>query len=796
MEFVSALGPTAIVDERGAGQRLQSFACRAFREQLGRNEHTLHGACKQAAHNEIAAKRVLVNGKAGEGRHVMTVGDVVTLVMDRKTGHATSGVPLHDPEHGCSNVRDGRARMTYSPGESIGAASHVPAQSRGARTFAAYYTAQNICPESEWPSLEAGFARPLPLCLRLNRSMPSHKYSLRDLRGLFGHRLEHIPWALVAWRLHSKESAELGDSQDVRARLAEEAEAEAAGATTLLMEAQLCGELALQEAAAMLPALALQPASSHFVLDLCAAPGGKTLQLLDMMMAAAPPSSRAVEGFLVSNDLQRERQVRTLRRGHCQPCAPLMVTHADATKFRLWTRTSPASRTPILFDRVLCDVPCGGDGTLRKSPAVWSRWNTRTGLRNHALQVAILRNGLASLKLGGVLVYSTCSLDPIQNEAVVNAVMASDPSLRLLSREEALPEETWRALNCDPGLRTWRVPHPEFDGETNAQLFVNWEEVPARLRSGEVLAVAAEGETGGHRECGGEARLAGQGPEDDVEECLLLPSMFPRLHRGPAGSGAALEHCMRLLPKHDDVGGFFVAVLRREAASTQVGMSVDGSADGSADARSTSLWLRQPCAEVATELASFFGLKEDCLMRLATVSVGADGQPSLLSLVPPAALNLETPLPDNASLVGVGLPLFCKMPSGAGWWPPKAPWRVCQEGAAFLCAMGARRVLRCSTPEVARRVLCARRTPLVELRALFGRSLYLFDRRVDMKADGGTHEPEPLILEPGAAILSVDCLGVEEVHAIAALLDEEGLLLLASEDLLRCYARRCGSDVG
>ena len=92
---------------------------------------------------------------------------------------------------------------------------------------------------------------------------------------------------------------------------------------------------------------------------------------------------------------------------------PLLVTCADATSFAL--RAPPRAGAPLpLFDRVLCDVPCSGDGTLRKSPDVLSRWSVRSGLRAHPLQLAILQRGLALLAPGGRLAYSTCSLDPLQ----------------------------------------------------------------------------------------------------------------------------------------------------------------------------------------------------------------------------------------------------------------------------------------------------------------------------------------------------------------------------------------------
>ena len=73
----------------------------------------------------------------------------------------------------------------------------------------------------------------------------------------------------------------------------------------------------------------------------------------------------------------------------------------------------------LKFDRILCDVPCSGDGTMRKNVNVWKDWNTQSGLGLHTVQLNILNRGLHFLKPNGRLVYSTWSLNLIENEAVV-----------------------------------------------------------------------------------------------------------------------------------------------------------------------------------------------------------------------------------------------------------------------------------------------------------------------------------------------------------------------------------------
>ena len=72
---------------------------------------------------------------------------------------------------------------------------------------------------------------------------------------------------------------------------------------------------------------------------------------------------------------------------------------------------------------MLCDVPCSSDAVLRKLPANWQSWTTKNACSLHPLQLQIAIRGLELLKVGGLLSYSTCSLNPIENEAVVSSIL-------------------------------------------------------------------------------------------------------------------------------------------------------------------------------------------------------------------------------------------------------------------------------------------------------------------------------------------------------------------------------------
>lgn len=181
----------------------------------------------------------------------------------------------------------------------------------------------------------------------------------------------------------------------------------------------------------------------------------------------------------------------------------MVVTRHDATIFpRLHLEPDSAGGPrDLLFDRVLADVPCSGDGTLRKNPDLWARWNPGLGVAEHFVQARILRRGLELLKVGGRLVYSTCSLNPVEDEAVICSVLAQCPeAVQLVDVSGTLP-----GLRTCPGVRCWRVMTKEGEWVASA------DEVPTK-----------------HLRC-------------------LRPSLFP-----PAADAFCppLERCMRILPHH------------------------------------------------------------------------------------------------------------------------------------------------------------------------------------------------------------------------------------------------------
>jgi 16S rRNA (cytosine967-C5)-methyltransferase len=150
------------------------------------------------------------------------------------------------------------------------------------------------------------------------------------------------------------------------------------------------------------------------VLDSCAAPGGKTL-----ILAERNPDAHIVA---CESSAPRLEQLRNRLAAHN---AHIECRHADAT----------ALTEDSVYDLALADVPCSGTGTLGRNPEIRHRLRPEDLARQAERQRAILTAALRSVRPGGFVVYSTCSLEPEENEQVITAVLATNPAARLVSLE-------------------------------------------------------------------------------------------------------------------------------------------------------------------------------------------------------------------------------------------------------------------------------------------------------------------------------------------------------------------------
>jgi 16S rRNA (cytosine967-C5)-methyltransferase len=196
-------------------------------------------------------------------------------------------------------------------------------------------------------------------------------------------------------------------------------------------QAYRSGQINLQDEASQMVAHLVGVRASQTVLDACAAPGGKTM----ILARAAGPRGRVIAGDLREHRLRatQEQLTRTA-------ITNVSIVALDAT------RALPFARP---FDRVLIDAPCSGTGTLSRNPEIRWRLKPEDLDQAHRCQTAMLRNALAAVSAAGRLVYSTCSLEPEENDEVVAAALAEARDWRITSGQPATAPHLLNAASAE-----------------------------------------------------------------------------------------------------------------------------------------------------------------------------------------------------------------------------------------------------------------------------------------------------------------------------------------------------------
>jgi 16S rRNA (cytosine967-C5)-methyltransferase len=175
------------------------------------------------------------------------------------------------------------------------------------------------------------------------------------------------------------------------------------------------GEFYIQDEAAQLVGFTVAPKPGEHLLDACAAPGGKSTHLAELM---------GDRGEITAADADPKRLERIAQNASRLGLRSVRPIAVDATR-------SPEGFGKVLYDRILVDAPCSGLGILRRNPeAKWFKTETSIG-KMAALQMSILSRVEPRLKPGGVLVYSTCTTEPEENENVVGAFLAGHRDFRI-----------------------------------------------------------------------------------------------------------------------------------------------------------------------------------------------------------------------------------------------------------------------------------------------------------------------------------------------------------------------------
>lgn len=253
----------------------------------------------------------------------------------------------------------------------------------------------------------------------------------------------------------------------------------------------------IQQAVMALPSLALAPEAGDRVLDLCAAPGGKTTHLAELMEDRGP---------LVAVD-PKEKRLRGLMGNVFRLGVPnVLVIAADGRELPSGAR----------FDRVLVDAPCSAEGNARRKGGEPSPRTDCFQDYATSLQEALLRRAVQLTRPGGTIVYSTCTFAPEENEGVVDAVLR-DTSVTLRPIPLELPHE--------PGLTSWgeREFVPAMDR--------TWRVYPDHLDSGGLFMARLRKEGAGNRDAAepGWQPIPPAFPGEDEEEALARIETARRL---------------------------------------------------------------------------------------------------------------------------------------------------------------------------------------------------------------------------------------------------------------------------
>ncbi len=240
--------------------------------------------------------------------------------------------------------------------------------------------------EKETAQLLNEWTKPAAMALRIISS----KVTVEHLFTHLGIELNQVPWCPDGFYM---------DAENRFGKLPEHA----------------AGLFYIQEPSAMAPVEALDVHPGMKVLDLCAAPGGKTTQIASKMFG---------KGILVCNDPHSDR-VKALAK-NVERCALGSVVVLNDQPKRI------ANIFSGYFDRILVDAPCSGEGMFRKDEAIQRHWTLDQPAKDAIVQKEVLRAALTMLAPGGRLVYSTCTFSVEENEAVLLDALRSDQQVRIV----------------------------------------------------------------------------------------------------------------------------------------------------------------------------------------------------------------------------------------------------------------------------------------------------------------------------------------------------------------------------
>ena len=180
----------------------------------------------------------------------------------------------------------------------------------------------------------------------------------------------------------------------------------------------------IQEPSAMMPASQLPVEPGDRVLDLCAAPGGKTTELGAKLKG---------EGVLVSNDISASRAKALVKNVELFGIKNAMVVSESPDKL--------AERLEGYFDKILVDAPCSGEGMFRKVHSIAKNWEQYGSQYYADIQRTVLPSAVKMLKPGGMMIYSTCTFSKLEDEDSISFILENNPDMELIESHKLFPHK-------------------------------------------------------------------------------------------------------------------------------------------------------------------------------------------------------------------------------------------------------------------------------------------------------------------------------------------------------------------
>ncbi|RWS08052.1 tRNA (cytosine(34)-C(5))-methyltransferase-like protein, partial [Dinothrombium tinctorium] len=374
--------------------------------------------------------------------------------------------------------------------------------------FEAYYKQQNIIAENEWSTFMEIIREPLPASFRITNTEFNQTKALQNIvrSQAFEDLAEDKSFSISCLKWYPNELAFQMKLSRVEIRKSECLQR----LHNFLISETESGYISRQEAVSMIPPLLLDVEAGHKVLDTCASPGSKTAQIIEGLHSKA---NSVNEGVVVANDVDNKRCYMLVHQSKRLHSPSFLIVNHDAGSIPNFYNKVNGENVKMKFDRILCDVPCSGDGTIRKNHDVWVKWSVANGNNFHGIQSRIVKRSLELLNKGGIMVYSTCSLNPMEDEAVIASTLVQcEGGLELVDVSDKL-----RWLKYTQGLETWKVIQRDM------KVVNSIEELDKNLKS-------------------------------QIREAMFPPKNVKDLN---------LKRCVRILPHQQDTGGFFVAVLKK-----------------------------------------------------------------------------------------------------------------------------------------------------------------------------------------------------------------------------------------